>query len=151
MRVLQTALCLKILFILRPEEVCQISLVCEHKCVCVCVCVCVRVCVCVCVCVHTSRSELQEALTRGCELRREWASFPDTHTNTTINMHKRAYQVSRPSSGEHTKTKTEGHKQTNKHVHTHIHTRAIKCSQVPQTLHLRNLQTRTVNCNTHHT
>lgn len=37
MRVIHTALCLKILFIIRPEEVCQISLcVSAYACVCVC-------------------------------------------------------------------------------------------------------------------
>lgn len=60
MRVLQTDLHLKILFILRPEEVCRISL---------------RVCVCV---AYTPCSDLSEALARGGggrELKGEWASF----------------------------------------------------------------------------
>lgn len=46
MRVIHTALCLKILFIIRPEEVCQISL-----------CVCLHMHVCACV-IHTSCADL---------------------------------------------------------------------------------------------
>ncbi len=117
MRVLQTALCLKILFILRPEEVCQISL-----------------CVCVCVCV-SARFIPPAQTSRKLSLRGEGASFPDTNTNTYIKMHRWAYQACVTSILRNVQTHVERQKDTNAYT-------SKTCARVPQTLHLVYLQTR---------